>query len=50
MEDKLIELQKALKELLKESYKGKHQHSNPNMREAMENAETVLIKLKDNDN
>jgi len=42
------ELIKALKQLTKECYNNKCQHSNSKMRDAMENPETVLIKIKDN--
>ncbi len=46
LSDRLLELEKALKNLVKESYNAKYQHGNANMREAMENGESALLKLK----
>ena len=40
------ELIKALKKLVSEGYKLKSQHNNPEWREALENAEELLIKIK----
>ena len=42
------ELLQALKALTTECYKGKYQHSNPDLKKAMENAESVIIKAKEN--
>lgn len=42
------ELVKALKQLVSEGYKLKAQHSNVEWREALENAEDILIKIKKN--
>lgn len=43
MEDKLI---KALKKLISEGYKLKAQHNNKDMKYALENAEELLIEIK----
>ena len=40
------ELEKALKKLVSEGYKLKAQHSNPDWKKALEEAEDVLIKAK----
>lgn len=46
MEDN--EIEKVLKKLVGEGYKLKAQHNNKDWREALENAERVLIKMKNN--
>lgn len=40
------EMEKALKSLVSEGYKLKKQHSNPEWKKALEEAESVLIKRK----
>lgn len=40
------QLEKALKNLVSEGYKLKKQHSNPEWKKALEEAESVLIKRK----
>jgi hypothetical protein len=40
------QLEKALKNLVSEGYKLKKQHSNPEWKKALEEAENVLIKRK----
>lgn len=40
------QLEKALKKLVSEGYKLKKQHSNPEWKKALEEAEAVLIQQK----
>lgn len=40
------ELEKSIKKLFSEGYKLKAQHSNPDWKKALEEAEDVLIKIK----
>ena len=42
----MSEVEKALKNLVSEGYKLKKQHSNPEWKKALEEAESALIKIK----